>query len=446
MKILFVENRYKTYFWESLAKIFDDKGHQIFWIVQNHSFAPFIKNVYTIPYPKKIYPLQREEKTIFNFVSSTDRIIRYFNGTSRHYVYYNNEFEQILSNITPDLVIGESTLFHELLIIDICKRNNILYLNPSSTSYPVGRFSFFLHDTKEPYEGSNESLSNEECDILIQNISQRKIIPDYMKKTEISHSQYPKVGSLKDRWTIISSYFKGEVYNTPSPFKKLKQDMTVNTILKQWDTLSSNDNKKLPVNNIVLYPLQMQPEANLDVWGNQFRDQAQLIKELSENLPKDWYLAVKTNPKSKYEMSQDLLQVVKSINNIIPLHSNTNMKEIFEHSDVVVTVTGTIAIECILANKPLGLLGPSIVKEFNGCTVMHRPREIKSIIVSLKNNKIISASTDDKRNLIRRLATSSYQGLITDPVSNPACLEEANLKLVTEAILDIRLQRENNEN
>ena len=51
------------------------------------------------------------------------------------------KIKEILEEINPNIVYGESTAFHELLTILNCKRKDILYLNPSSCRYPKGRFS-----------------------------------------------------------------------------------------------------------------------------------------------------------------------------------------------------------------------------------------------------------------------------------------------------------------
>ena len=52
MKILFVENRYKTIFWEEIATRLIDDGHEIYWIVQNHFFKPKIGKSTILPYFK----------------------------------------------------------------------------------------------------------------------------------------------------------------------------------------------------------------------------------------------------------------------------------------------------------------------------------------------------------------------------------------------------------
>ena len=53
MKVLFVENRYTTLFWEAIGYELEKEGHTVYWIVQNHYFAPKnFKNVFVIPYFK----------------------------------------------------------------------------------------------------------------------------------------------------------------------------------------------------------------------------------------------------------------------------------------------------------------------------------------------------------------------------------------------------------
>jgi hypothetical protein len=440
MRILFVENRYKTYFWEAIAKELINLGHEISWIVQNHSFVPKCGTVYKVAYPDKkdlIINHAPELNSVFDFIKSTDRLINYFGKSDDHYAYYYREFLQILNQYQPDIVFGESTLFHELMVIDICKKKDIVYLNPSSSSYPSMRFSFYLNDTKEVFCGSQDPVEDQECDLLIDDIGNRKVVPDYMKKVQVRHRTYSKAGSLKNRWDILSSYYKGEKYNTPSPVSKVFRDRNVNHLLHRWDAVAELDIALLKDKKVVLYPLQMQPEANLDVWGNSFRDQAQLVKRLAENLPDGWHLIVKTNPKSKYEMNQALLDVVSEASNIIPLNSSANMKEVFDASAIVITVTGTVAIECVLTGKSLGLLGPSIVSDFKGVCKMRTLGEIGKLVERVENLEYKASNREDRRGLIKKLVSSSYKGMISDPVSNPQCLDKKNLNLVISAMTDV---------
>lgn len=440
MKILFVENMYRTYFWEAISKRLEQDGFQTAWIVQNHFFAPNANEVVKIPYPKrnelKNYDVEDKD---FSFIRSTDRIINYFDGTDEHYPYYYQKFIEALDSIKPNLVIGESTLFHELMIIDICKDRNIPYLHPSSSSYPPKRFSFYQNDSKIPLGGEQHIFNVKEYDEYIDAISKRKIVPDYMKKPVLTTNKYnyPKHKSIRDKCMRLKAYFSGEKYNTPSPLKKIKKDKELQLLLGEWDALatplSSIDKSK----KIILYPLQLQPEANLDVWGHPHRDQVKLIKKLSDSIPEDWVVVVKTNPKSKYEMSSQLLTLMRDRENVIALDRDVPMTDIFNKSEIVVTVTGTIAIECVLAGKPLALLGVSIVDESAGCVNMNSIHEIKNLIDIVEKDMFITANQEDKRKIIHRMMTTSYPGLISDPVSNPNCVDENNLELVAKSFLTV---------
>ena len=52
MKLLFIENRYKTYFYDEICKHLE-KEHEIYWIVQNPKFLPQPGDIYSFPFPSK---------------------------------------------------------------------------------------------------------------------------------------------------------------------------------------------------------------------------------------------------------------------------------------------------------------------------------------------------------------------------------------------------------
>ena len=160
MKILFIENRHKTFFYEPIAKKLQEEGIEISWLIQNKEFTPNLESKkYSIPYPNAEIDIQLD-----NEIESLIKIDRQFNHfkqkDSSYFYYYNQKIKEILEEIKPNIVYGESTAFHELLTILNCKRKDILYLNPSSCRYPKGRFSFYKYDTLTPYSGSGEVLEN----------------------------------------------------------------------------------------------------------------------------------------------------------------------------------------------------------------------------------------------------------------------------------------------
>ena len=149
-------------------------------------------------------------KIIYRHDGKIDRQFNHFKQKdSSYFYYYNQKIKEILEEIKPNIVCGESTAFHELLTILNCKRKDILYLNPSSCRYPKGRFSFYKYDTLTPFNGSGEILENTIAEKMISQIVNRNSSPDYMKLKPPS-----KISKINDKALKVKSYFFGEKYKT----------------------------------------------------------------------------------------------------------------------------------------------------------------------------------------------------------------------------------------
>jgi hypothetical protein len=432
MRIVFVENRYKTAFWEALANPLVADGHDVSWVVQNPLFSPMSQNTYFIPFPKRADFEECSADEFLVKIEASDRVKNYFAGDSRHYNYYWREICRLLDLIKPELVIGEATLFHELMINAWCVRNRIPYVNPSSPGYPNGRFSFYRGDTKETYFDSNNTVTTEECEELINAINERTVIPDYMKKAEV-HSgvkSWPKAGSLKDKWLKIRGYYIGDRFNTPSPILKYLVERKQQTLRQTWDNLAlvkdGSNHKKFRM----LYAMQMQPEANIDVWGYPHNDQTLLIDLVSSILPDDWSLVVKLNPKCKYELTDELVSLVEARSNVIPVPLSSSMAGVIPSISMITTVTGTIAVEGYLRGLPVISVGPSILEGSQGAFSEVDVDGVKSALDSYIQGHWQAPSEEDKVALVRKLFSKSFGGSITDPSSSPACISATNLSLV----------------
>ena len=430
MKILFVENRYKTYFYEAIAKQLQKKGHEINWLIQNHDFAPNSQsNKYLIPYPqnKVDYVADSEIEQIIQ----SDRQINHFEKKDNSYFYYyDREIKRILLDYKPKLVFGESTAFHELVTIKNARDQKILYLNPSTTRYPIGRFSFYKYDTLVPYLGSEELLTNKEAKAVIDSIVNKSVVPDYMRSQPVS-----KMKNLRDSIVKISAYIRGERFNTPHPLIKYKIEKEKDRNIALWDKNAVCELREGGF--MVLYPLQMQPEANLDVWGRKYRNQTKLIKNLAANLPKDAILYVKPNPKSKYELTPELIDLVKETPNIIRLHHKVPMDVVFPEIDLVVTVTGTIAMESILSNKPLIRLTKTIVNESRNAVYLTKLSSIGEQIEMIKNNTFPVITENEKIAYINLLNSTSYAGIISDPHTNQYSTNKENVDIIVNHFEDV---------
>lgn len=425
MKLLFIENRYKTFFFDAIAKELSKKGHTIHWIIQNHSFLPKgFSNKHIIPYPKKPFEFSVDEDIVK--IIKGDRQINHFKKKDLSYFYYyNQKIKEILEKIQPDIIFGEATAFHELLVVKNAKELKIPYLNPTTSRYPVGRFAFYEYDTLEPFSGSGETFTNSQAKEVIDSIVHKKVIPDYMKKRRTS-----QIKVLRDVFLKSKSYLTGEQFNTPNPIVKYRVEQKKKKRINTWNQLSTklikNSNFK------VLYPLQMQPEANLDVWGRKHRDQTALIKKIANNLSKDTLLYIKPNPKSKYELSADLINLIKQNDTIVALHHSCTMEKVFPEIDMVITVTGTIAIESILANKPVLTLAKTINNQSKNAIFLKDCSEISTYETLAKEGNFPAISESEKIAFINLLNKTSFPGIISDPFSNPNSISQENIELLVK--------------
>lgn len=441
MKILFVENRYKTWFWEalSLEMIGQVRATEVTWLVQNPVFSPKLGKVRVVPFPSKKQLAPANPSAENKYIENSDRNINYYGGNNLHYEHYRREIYRILSDEMPDVVVGESTLFHELLVIEWCKKNDVKYLHPIMIGYPGGRFTIYRNDTKNYISRSDDVPTREHCLDVIDSIRKRERVPDYM---QISNGQevdryYPLPGTFRDKLKVFLGYFSGEKYNTPSPFTKYYLDRKVRRNLIKWNKISEVRKGLEDGKYRVLYPMQLQPESNLDVWGQEYRNQERLILEISNKLPKNWILQVKLNPKVKYELSEKLLDVVEARSNIQPVHFDCGMDMVFPQSNLVCTVTGTVAVECVLSGKPLIQLGPGITDGFSGCVKLDSLDYIPKILCAVESGEYAFSSVDECIDLIKLLYSSTFPGQVSDPASKPSVLQRNNISIVAKNLISV---------
>ncbi|MGH8558732.1 MAG: hypothetical protein ACRESZ_15025 [Methylococcales bacterium] len=436
MKFLFVENRYKTYFWEALAKYLVRNGHEISWLVQNHAFMPRVGKVNVLPYPGRADLRAPEESPDIAFIRSSDRSINFLGGDDRHYAHYQQLIHACLDREQPDAVIGESSLFHELMAAAWCRSRGVKYLFPSMPGYPNGRFCIYDGYTKTPLGQCEDIPSVSECLAAAQAIRGRATIPDYMRPP--TASQVPRVHPVHRSWqdhrNILFGYLAGERYNTTSPWRRLWRPFGFRARTWKWERLVVARQHYRRGCRYVLYPMQMQPEANLDVWGNRHRDQTALIAGIADVLPEDCILFVKANPKTKYEMSRSLIEAIRSRDNVVPLPIALPMGDILPEASLVMTVTGTVAVECVLSGVPLAQLGPGITEGIQGCETIAAPAELPDLLGRIGAGQYPAADEANHVALIQRLFRTSFPGLVSDPATLPDVLQNANVVRVAAVL------------
>ena len=426
MRIIFVENRALTSIWAAIAEKLILKGHEIHWIVQNRVFSPkvgikhYLKNF-------RVDSVDCSDMERYTSLRSADRGIYYNGGDDKHYFQHDHRIGDIFDAIKPDFIFGECTQYHEILSIYNAKDRDIPYLVPFPSRYPINRTFFYLYDSFQAIGGSNELLECEELELAVDNVSKREVVLPYMeiKKTYIF---------LKNLYffRLLIGWIISDRHITPSPVRRISNRIFHHKMFRLWENLAF---KKLAPDlnfkKIVLYPMQMQPESNIDVYGQPWNDQNDIISRMSRVLEsKNCILVVKPNPKSKYELNESLLSLVASRQNIVALSHTVKMSSVINKVDLVVTVTGTVLLECVFSKIRIACLGNHQMSRYPGVEVLSKPDDVANILFDESPS---FASRQQIENLYSELYKQSYQGVIFDPISDPHLMTEDNISLLVKA-------------
>ncbi len=431
---MFVENRYTTQVLERVARRLARQGHAVAWLVQNHRFAPRGWDaVHHIPYPAGAPAALPPD---FAALARIDRGVRYFGSNPGHYAYYASHIDAVLGAVRPDVVFGESTQFHELITVALCRRRGIEFLHPAATRIPHSRISFLRGDTLETFGGSGERLPDAEARAITQAVAGRRYTA-FTNATQASVADSAlrrRLRAAGDRATMVLSWLQGERYVTPSPWRKLALERERRDALARVDALAGTT-QLTPAGRYVLYPMQMQPETNIDVWGAPHHDQAAIIAQAAASLQGSGRsLVVKLNPTAKYELLEPGFLDALALPNVQVAPRSQPMAGLFAGAEALLTVTGSVLYESVFSGKPVFVLGRHALSRLPGVTPLDRAGDLG---VALAAGLPQAASAEQADQVVQQVVQGSYAGTWFDPLTMRQYDTPANLELLARAFSQV---------
>lgn len=429
MRILFIENREKTRFWSAIAAQLEANGHTVAWAVQNPMFADGLPGrVFIMPFPRPtgaVSPWNPEEWPLL----VTDRGRQYFGSGHAHYSHYEAQYRSILDDFQPQLVLGEATLFHELLAVAEARRRAIPYFHPSAERYPQDRFCFFHDVTQEAYAGEGYQYPDGEALDYAQRVAEGREALVYMRKRGRIGLMLRKLEWAWTRGRVFLARLRGERYNTPGPALKWRLERQVKHRLAQWHAIERPVD---PGDRAILYPMQMAPEANIDVWGRPFNDQVDVMRRILAAAPENVKLAIKCNPKPKYEMSDELLAFARSEPRVILLPAAMRMPDAMAQCVGAITICGTVGFEAVFGRGRCISLRHPVIAENCPDHAAETPEDAVRKLLDEPGSGLGSPALGAR--LLQAIAHRSYPGYISDPFSSPACLAPENVAKVARGV------------
>lgn len=428
-RLLFIENREKTYFWAAIARRLAARGHEVAWLVQNPWFARDLPGrVRLIPFPRRRDLDPAADAANFPALV-TDRGREHFDAGSAHYGYYAQAIADAIDAEVPDIVIGEPTLFHELLAVAHCARRGITFAHPVGERYPPGRFAIFDGWSQRPLVESGEPLDEDIALDLATRIQAGRALPTYMVGGGAWERRRRYAMWAATRGRVVAGRWAGERFNTPSVARKAALSRRAAANGRSWRAA-----EQVPRNpaRAVMYPLQMQPENTIDVWGRPDWDQAGIVGRMLDATPGDVEVVVKANPKPYYELSDALLALAATEPRVVLLPFAMRMAEAMTHVAGAVTVTGTVGYEAVCGRgRCLSTAHPVLDDHFPAFAA---PSIETAASRLLDDPDAGRGSAAEGARLMQVLTRRSFVGTISDPVSDPPSMAADNIRHCADGI------------
>lgn len=409
----------------------DEQAFTSSWLVLGRRGAQKNPRVHVVPAPLSSQYVTAEPR--FAQIASSDPWTRYFGGNADHYHYYYEHIKALLQQIRPNLVIGGMTHFHELLSMEACRESAIPYAVPVSAGESLGRFFCYRANTFETIAGSGD-------------IPRPNALADYIAQHAVSRISLDKLDGLDGpgQQSGISTglaplsrlaAIRGAKFCLPSLLKRRAMVRLNRRNLNRWNAASKTVPSPVTPNGKIkiLFPLQLQPDPAIDVWGARYSDQAALLERLTTAVGDQATIFVKSHPNASCEMSNDLLEVVHRNHALVPLASRVRIQDAFSQADLIVTVTETIAFHAILAGKPCATLVPSRNDRISGCRYLSSPEKLASLLYEFQSAQFHMHGPLELAEFITQFFAESYEGVIPRPSAAPQALHPENSKRLVAA-------------
>lgn len=439
--LCFVANYTKTFYFHAIAQQLLADGFSVSWIVVNDKLRDFLHDHYDNE--KVLYLSKRHAETHgksigefkLNELTYGDRALQHSPEEGiRFLLSIQKPIYDFLQARNVRFVFGELTWAHEILIRRIVAQKEELgatYLNMATVRIPDQRFAFFTDEFESQFLPIDKKASDSGAP---RSISVKK--PAYLA---LNDAAVKSSRSVAARLARLGRFVSGENIDADDP----------TLINRRWTRLrvrcKEEINRELyrfvprvPFDEVrdrkyVFVALHKQPEASIDVIGRYYEDQYTNIVNLWRIVPDDWLVLVKEHTNAIGDRSLRFYMKLTRLPNLRFLQECEDSHEIIRHSELVVTVSGTVAYEAALMGKRAVTLAPTFFgRAPNCCQIgledLRSAQDIYDILNRLDNSE---------SDLESYVLDNSFPGLISDPITCPDSTSEENVRLIADAICRI---------
>ena len=279
-------------------------------------------------------------------------------------------FLRFFDEIKPDVVIGGFTpvTFGEYVFYLIAKLRGIKYLNLNPTkilnyvtfSEEIYReFPHVVRDYNQYLRSDGRDTFCEDAENYIKNKSRK------YEGVVLSTQEFPWKNWLFSivKWPlVVAKYYLGKRHfdnqtrgaHLENFYRQIVNPVKDNLVRKLLPYVAVDE---LANTQYAYYPLHVEPEIALSLFGREYLNQIELIRNIGRSLPITWKIVVKDHPASVGRRNIKYYKKLLEIPNVVLADHYLESKTIIEYAKIVFTVSGFSGFEAILKAKPVITFG-----------------------------------------------------------------------------------------
>ena len=326
-------------------------------------------------------------------------------------------FEKVLNEIKPTyLIISTTDLHRNYLLAELCRSTGVKILMLSASR--LGYRSSISSQSDMIDRDLDEATVNK---IHVNSFDELK---NYLKKYD-KYQQAKKIISggsgisfiakmvQSIKWmikTFDSEYKKDYVHYGVSPFSAMTEYISI--LLKEKIRKRFIDKffvHKLPLNeNFLYFPLQVQPERNVDIGAPFYANQIEVITCVAKSLPADYKLYVKEHPQMNLRHWREISNYKKIIElpNVKLIHPSVDPKLLLDTCSIVINIAGTAGFEASIYQKP-SIVFTDVI--YSSLPSVYRLKSLEELPNAIKESLKIKVNLLDVIEFINLLDRNSFK-------------------------------------
>ena len=356
IKKIINDYKFKMYFnWSEIYLIADNRTHcfELEKISENVIYLTDFTTNSDLKYvSSNNYQIAMKRYTLINHKS--DKQERIYNGIK---TLINSFFskEKINSIFFPQ----EIQSMEGVMILKNAKINGVKIFSPHTTR--LYNKSFFNDMESEDFYIIDENISDNKLEAL-------KFIEDFNSSKRLPYPPLSDKNPLKKPFLvrifrrIHRTLIYNELIELPDIIYSIKQKFTFlglyNQIIRYISykrVVRINSLDELP-EKFIFFPLQISPEASLNVRFPFFKDQIRFIDLIRYNMPEDYKLIIREHPvifKRGVQTDRDFkfYNKISKLSGVRVTTMNINTIDLIQKSSLTVSISGTAVFEAFLLGK-----------------------------------------------------------------------------------------------